>query len=72
MNIALDVNVASDVMTIARAPRRFPSWTSAPPTVREYQPVPVLTLVLLSSQAPTAISASSLPGFGMGQSSRHT
>ena len=40
-------------------------------TALEYQPVRVLTSVLLSPHAPTWISASIGPGSGIGQSSRH-
>ena len=51
------------------------AWESpvvASVTVREYQPVRVLTSVLLSPQAPTRMSASIGPGSGLGQSSRHS
>ena len=51
------------------------AWESpvvASVTVREYQPVRVLTSVLLSPQAPTLMSASIGPASGLGQSSRHS
>ena len=56
MNIVLDKDVAFDATTVAPAPRRFASWTSAPPPVREYHSIRVLTPVLLSPQAPTSIN----------------